>query len=78
MKRFYQVYMEGHLSSAEYFQNFDNAYRAWINMITPNEVVEEILMSGITTAREKEKDNGIFLDYGDCYLESIPFCDGED
>lgn len=76
-KRFYEVYMSGHRSTTQYYQKFENAYRAWVTMATSNEVVEEILMSGMARAKEKEEDEGIFLDFGDCFLESIDFEDGE-
>lgn len=79
--RFYEVYMNGGSSSTQYYQNFENAYRAWITMATPtsNEVVAEILMSGMARAKEKmEEDGMIFLDFGDCILGSMDFSDEEE
>lgn len=76
--KFYEVYMSGHRSSTQYYQKFENAYRAWVTMATSNEVVEEILMSGIARAKEKAEDGGIFLDFGDCILESMDFDDREE
>lgn len=76
--KFYEVYMSGHRSSTQYYQKFENAYRAWVTMATSNEVVEEILMSGIIRAKEKAEDSGIFLDFGDCILESMDFDDAEE
>ena len=76
--KFYEVHMDGHSSSTQYYREFENAYRAWVTMATSNEVVEEILMSGMARAKEKMKEDGmIFLDFGDCVLDSMNFSDGE-
>lgn len=76
-KRFYEVYLSGYRSLTQYYQKFENAYRAWVTMAASNEVIEEILMSGITKEKEKEENEGIFLNFGGCILESTDFEDGE-
>jgi hypothetical protein len=73
---FYEVYYEGHYSSARRFKEFCNAYSAWVDMSTENPVVKEILMSGLERAEHRlRQESGIRLEYGDTILDTEYFED---
>jgi hypothetical protein len=73
---FYEVYYEGHYSPVRRFQEFRDAYSAWVDMSTENPVVKEILMSGLERAEHHlRQENGIRLEYGDTILDTEYFED---
>lgn len=73
---FYEIYYEGHYSSARRFKDFRNAYTAWVEMSTENPAVKEILMSGLERAEHRlRRESGIRLEYGDTILDTQYFED---